>query len=90
MPLWLDLLRTPMAAPETVPLRAKRRTWQLLCLSTALAVGLITPLRGLIGSAAPRIAALLIVATLLQSRLYWGAKRRADDKGHPGNGEEME
>ena len=45
MPLWLDLLRTPMAAPETVPLRAKRRTWQLLCLSTALAVGLITPLR---------------------------------------------
>lgn len=88
MPLWLDLLRTPMAAPETVSLRAKRRAWQLLCLSTALAVGLVTPLRGLVGSAAPRIAALLIVATLLQSRLYWAAKRRADE-GH-GPGEALE
>ena len=39
MPLWLDLLCTPMAAPETRPLRRLRLAWQALCLTSAAVVG---------------------------------------------------
>ncbi|ANI80278.1 hypothetical protein [Sphingobium sp. EP60837] len=78
MPLWLDLLRTPMAAPETRRLRRMRLAWQLLCLFTAVAVSLIAPLRALLGQAAPCIAAALIALTLIQSVIYWVAKQRAD------------
>ena len=39
MPLWLDLLRTPMAAPETRALRDLRLVWLALCVASALAVG---------------------------------------------------
>ncbi|WP_323810815.1 hypothetical protein [Sphingobium baderi] len=80
MPPWFDLLRTPMAAPETVRLRRLRVTWQLLCLLTALTVGFITPLRAAIGQAAPRLAAMLIACLLVQSRIYWAAKQRADSR----------
>ena len=38
MPLWLDMLRTPMAAPETRDLRRLRRIWQVLCLLLAATV----------------------------------------------------
>ena len=52
MPLWLDLLRTPMAAPETGALRRMRLVWQGLCLSVALVVGFFAQVH-----AAPALAA---------------------------------
>lgn len=79
MPLWFDLLRTPMAAPETGRLRRKRIAWQVLCLLTALCVGFVTPLRGVFGQAAPCIVVVLIMLTLIQSLIYWAAKQRADN-----------
>ena len=79
MPLWLDLMRTPMAAPETRRLQRMRIAWQLLCLFTALSVGLIGPLRAVLGRGAPGLAAVLIVLTLIQSLVYWVAKQSADN-----------
>src|SRR3546814_14217306 len=35
MPLWLDMLRTPMAAPETIRLRVMRLAWLSLCVALA-------------------------------------------------------
>ena len=79
MPLWLDLLRTPMAAPETLRLRRLRFTWQALCVLTALSVWFIRPLRQEMGPAAPCLAAVLILVTVIQSLIYWAAKQRADN-----------
>lgn len=79
MPLWFDLLRTPMAAPETRRLRRMRTAWQILCLLTALGVWFIAPLRGVLGQAAPCIVMVLILLTLIQSLIYWTAKQRADN-----------
>ena len=59
MPLWLDLLRTPMAAPETDELRAMRRTFQVLCVLCAVGVLAISPLTSLLGRAAGVGVALL-------------------------------
>ena len=79
MPLWFDLLRTPMAAPETRHLRRMRIAWQVLCLLTALCVGFIAQLRGELGQGAPCIVAVLFMLTLAQSLIYWAAKQRADN-----------
>lgn len=78
MPLWLDLLRTPMAAPETPVLRRMRFTWQALCVSCALIVGLISPLRDTVGRVAPIGAALILLATVAYTCLYLFRKQRAD------------
>jgi hypothetical protein len=80
MPLWLDMLRTPMAAPETSALRRMRRTWQLLCVATALFVGFFGQLRPVVGRLAVPLAAGLLVATLLYTGLYLGRKRSADER----------
>ncbi|OQW70900.1 MAG: hypothetical protein BVN33_16825 [Proteobacteria bacterium ST_bin13] len=78
MPLWLDLLRTPMAAPETPVLRRMRFTWQALCVTCALVVGLFSPLRHVVGRAAPIGAALILLATAAFTCLYLFRKQRAD------------
>lgn len=78
-PLWLDLLRTPMAAPETPALRRMRLVWQLLCLALALVVGLFDPLHDVTGRVAPCLAAALLVATGLQTWAYLRRKKAADD-----------
>lgn len=78
MPLWLDLLRTPMAAPETAALRRLRLTWQALCVASALVVGLFTPLRHAIGRVAPMLAAILLLATTVCTAIYFVRKQRAD------------
>ena len=70
MPLWLDMLRTPMAAPETAELRRLRRTWQILCLSLGASVLALQPLLNLLGRAAPCVIAALLVAALLTTALY--------------------
>lgn len=78
MPLWLDLLRTPMAAPETRSLRRLRLAWQALCLSSALFVGFFAPLRHALGRPAPIAAAALLFATLVHTWAYLSRKNRAD------------
>ncbi|MDF0490573.1 hypothetical protein PX554_20790 [Sphingomonas sp. H39-1-10] len=78
MPLWLDLLCTPMAAPETPKLRRMRLTWQALCVTCALVAGLFSPLRHAVGRAAPIGAALILLATAAYTCLYLFRKQRAD------------
>lgn len=79
MPLWFDMLRTPMAAPETVSLKVMRRTWLLLCLSLAACVTLLEPLEARMGRGAPAAAAVLLLVTAAITILYWRAKQRADN-----------
>lgn len=78
MPLWLDLLRMPMAAPETPALRRLRLAWQASCLATALVVGFLAPLRHAVGRLAPIGAAILLLATIGCTWLYLVRKQRAD------------
>ncbi|CAH0356397.1 hypothetical protein O4H52_20420 [Sphingomonadaceae bacterium G21617-S1] len=78
MPLWLDLLRTPMAAPESRSLRRMRFTWQGLCLSLAFTVTLFTPFHRIAGQLAPVLVAILLLATALYTWLYLVRKHRID------------
>src|SRR3546814_16325681 len=64
MPLWLDMLRTPMAAPETIRLRVMRLAWLSLCVALAGSVILLEPLQAHLGTAAPCMIALLLGAAL--------------------------
>lgn len=89
MPLWLDMLRTPMAAPETADLRRLRRTWQILCLLLGASVILLRPLLGLVGRAAPCAIAALLVAALLTTALYLARKHRADTAFLDAGGEDL-
>ncbi|WP_176599147.1 hypothetical protein [Sphingobium sp. 15-1] len=79
MPLWLDLLRTPMAAPETRFLRLMRHVWQGLCLALAAATLFFASMRALVGSVAVRLVAGLILLTLVHTLIYFRAKGRADN-----------
>lgn len=79
MPLWLDLLRTPMAAPETDQLRGMRRTWQILCVACAVGVLFISPLVALLGRPASFGVAALLFTTALYTALYVVRKNRADN-----------
>lgn len=89
MPLWLDLLRTPMAAPETCSLRRMRLTWQGLCLSVAVFIGFFAQVHAALGRAAPCLAVALLVAAGLYSCMYLRRKNAADNAfleraGEPG------
>lgn len=78
MPLWFDLLRTPMAAPETPTLRRMRRTWQGLCLALSAAVLFVGFLSQAAGRAGACLVAALLVGTAAYTALYLGRKHRAD------------
>ncbi|MCW2351781.1 hypothetical protein [Sphingobium sp. B12D2B] len=78
MPLWLDLLRTPMAAPETTGLRRMRFIWQGLCLTTAAGAGLFGPFHRAVGRYAPMTMALLLFVCGVWTGLYLLRKQRAD------------
>ena len=79
MPLWLDMLRTPMAAPETPQLRRMRRTALWLCLASALAVTAIRPLIAAMGRGAPLGIGVLLIVSGLHAVLYAVRKHRADE-----------
>lgn len=79
MPLWLDLMKTPMAAPETDDLRGMRRTFQILCVASALGVLAISPLVRFFGPAASFMVAALLLTTALHTALYVYRKNRADN-----------
>ncbi|MBP2278469.1 hypothetical protein D9M73_72940 [compost metagenome] len=78
MPLWLDLLCTPMAAPETRTLRRMRYIWQAMCLTCAVAIGFFSSIRHAVGRAAPIGAAVLLIGTAAYTCLYLMRKQRAD------------
>lgn len=78
MPLWLDLLRTPMAAPEAPALRRLRMIWLSCWAALGTGVFFVEPLTRAIGRAAPCLLAALIAATLLVTALYLLRKHRAD------------
>ncbi|GFE76070.1 hypothetical protein [Novosphingobium sp. TCA1] len=78
MPLWFDLLRTPMAAPETRGLRCLRLAWQTLCFSSALVIGFFGPLHRAVGRPAAVAAASLLAALLVCTAVYIAKKQRAD------------
>ncbi|MBB3588677.1 MULTISPECIES: hypothetical protein [Sphingomonadaceae] len=79
MPLWLDLLKTPMAAPETAELRGMRRTFQFLCVASAVGVLAISPLVKLFGRPASFVVAAVLATTALHTALYVFRKNRADN-----------
>jgi len=79
MPLWLDLLRTPMAAPETDDLLVMRRTFQVLCVLSAIGVLAISPLVRLFGRPASFVVVALLITTALHTALYAFRKNRADN-----------
>ncbi|ALJ16286.1 hypothetical protein [Sphingopyxis macrogoltabida] len=78
MPIWLDFLTTPMAAPETRGLRRLRYGWQALCLTLAGSIVAQGPLREFAGRVAPAATGLLLVAAVVTTIVYLGAKHRAD------------
>src|SRR3546814_12258295 len=75
MPLWLDMLRTPMAAPETIRLRVMRLAWLSLCVALAGSVILLEPLQAHLGKAAPCMIALLLGAAFNITIVYLRAKQ---------------
>jgi hypothetical protein len=79
MPLWLDMIRTPMAAPETDELRGMRRTFQVLCVASALGVLSISTLVQLFGQPASFVVAAVLAVTALHTALYVFRKNRADN-----------
>lgn len=79
MPLWLDFLRTPMAAPETRVLKVMRMATLAICLSLIVSIAAIGPLKAAIGTGAGALVAgqLLVLIALVPT--YWVVKTRADD-----------
>lgn len=78
MPLWLELLRTPMAAPETSGLRRMRLVWQILCLSLAATLISLEEIQAAAPHLAVPLAGALLVAVVLHTAVYWSRKNRAD------------
>jgi len=90
MPLWFDMLRTPMAAPETKGLRRKRHLWQFLCVALAVSIFCLQPLRAAFGPSVGLLCAGLLLAVLVCGIRYFRAKNAADDAwivGRRGEGE---
>ena len=79
MPLWLDLLRTPMAAPETDDLCVMRRTFQVLCVLSGLGVVAISPLVALFGRPAAFAVSAVLGMTAFYTALYVFRKNKADN-----------
>lgn len=77
-PLWLELLLTPMAAPESRALRRLRRIWQGLCLTLAGCVAAFPSLRAFLGPRAAVGVALILVAAIGVGTIYWTRKQSAD------------
>lgn len=78
MPLWLDLLRTPMAAPESPSLRRMRLTWQALCVSVCVSILALGPLKAALGRTAPALILVLLFACFALGTVYFLTKHRAD------------
>lgn len=75
----LDILRTPMAAPETRSLKVMRMTILAICGVLVVSIAAIAPLRAVIGIGAGAVVAglLLVLAALVP--VYLVIKTGADD-----------
>ena len=76
--MWLDYLKTPMAAPETRGLRVMRTTILGLCFMLPVLVVSIGPLRPLINNGVGAIVAVVVLALFGLVPVYVIAKTRAD------------
>ena len=80
MPLWFDLLRTPMAAPETRRLKAMRMTILSICAVLLVSIAALGPLRAAIGIAVGGAIALMLAVLAVLVPIYVVTKNRADDR----------
>ena len=78
-PLWLELLLTPMAAPETRWLRAMRMTLLVGFVALALSVLNLSAIAQALGRAGTGMLAGLCVALAVLVAVYATAKIRADE-----------
>ena len=77
--MWLDILRTPMAAPETPALKAKRLAIMWSAIGLAIAICALQPLRAVLGAGAGGALAGLVLALAVLAPVYVIAKNRADN-----------
>ncbi|MFW2854499.1 hypothetical protein ACM61V_21915 [Sphingomonas sp. TX0543] len=77
--MWLDMLRTPMAAPETPALKAMRRAILWSAIALAIAICALQPLRAVLGAGAGGALAGLVLALVVLVPVYVIAKNRADN-----------
>lgn len=78
MGLWLDRLRTPIAAPEPPALRRTRIVWMIACMALGTGVLFVGPLTRMLGRAAPCLLGALLVASGLLTALYLARKHRVE------------
>ena len=76
--LWLDFLKTPMAAPETKGLRLLRMTVLSLAIALASSILMLKPLRLVLGVGAGGAIAGLLAALAVVVPVYVFRKNRAD------------
>lgn len=76
--MWLDFLKTPMAAPETSELRALRMIVLSLAVALALSIAMLKPLRLLLGVGAGGAIGGLLLALAVLVPVYVFRKNRAD------------
>ncbi|PVE50086.1 hypothetical protein DC429_18520 [Arthrobacter sp. TPD3018] len=77
--MWLDILRTPMAAPETPALKAMRLAILWSAIGLAIAICALQPLRAVLGAGAGGALAGLVLALVVLVPVYVIAKNRADN-----------
>lgn len=78
--LWLDLLRTPMAAPETPALRRMRYIFQALCVLSALSVAFLRTVLDLLGQRGAAAIFVLLAVTCVHAVIYLTRKSAADNE----------
>lgn len=77
--MWLDILRTPMASPETPALKAMRLAILWSAIGLAIAICALQPLRAVLGAGAGGALAGLVLALVVLVPVYVIAKNRADN-----------
>ena len=77
--MWLDILRTPMTAPETPALKAMRLAILWSAIGLAIAICALQPLRAVLGAGAGGALAGLVLALVVLVPVYVIAKNRADN-----------
>ena len=80
MPLWLDLLRTPMAAPETRSLKAMRMAILTICGLLLSSIAALAPLRAAIGNGAGAIIGALLLVLAVVVPIYVVIKNQVDSR----------
>lgn len=80
MPLWLELLKTPMAAPETKLLKRMRLAILVICALLTGSLTCLAPLLGVMGTGVGGLVAALLVILFFLAPTYIALKNRADNR----------